>query len=191
MADLAPVIWMMGPTSAGKTTLANALMSRIQNADVEPVVHWDGDQVRDLMGDQLGFSAASRMQVVHALATVAKTTSGSGVLTIVSALTAHKDARDLIEKTLPNLIRVYIHCPIETCADRDPKGLYRRARAGEIDTLIGYNTEYEPPSGHDLEIDTSVMGVEGCVDQLLEFLETQGILVKTQLDKIEESILSV
>ncbi len=176
MADRAPVIWMLGPTSAGKTTLANALSSRIQASQLVPVVHWDGDQVRDLMGDQLGFSETSRMLVVHALATIADTTSRSGVLTIVSALTAHEDARDFIEQALPGLIRVYVHCPIETCADRDPKGLYRMAKAGEIDTLIGYNSKYEPPTGHDFEIDTSGADIDGCVDRLLEFLETTSIL---------------
>ena len=178
MTNSVPVVWMMGPTSAGKTTLANALTFRIQTAGLGPVVRWDGDQVRDLMGDQLGFSASSRMQVVRALATIAETTSKSGVLTIVSALTAHQDTRDLIEQMLPNLVRIYVHCPIETCAERDPKGLYRRAKAGEIDTLIGYNTAYEPPTGHDFEIDTSKENVDGCVDRLLDFLQTQGIVAK-------------
>jgi len=170
MADLAPVLWMMGPTSAGKTTLAIALAHRIEGEYSVPVVHWDGDQVRDLMGDQLGFSASSRMQVVRALATIADTTSRSGVLTVVSALTAHQDARSLVSELLPNHIKIFVHCPIEVCAERDPKGLYRRAKAGEIDTLIGYNTAYEPPVDHDLAIDTSLATIDACVDQIMDFL---------------------
>jgi adenylyl-sulfate kinase len=175
-AEQAPVIWMMGPTSAGKTTLANALTARIQKGKRGPVVHWDGDQVRDMMGDQLGFSAESRMQVVRALATIAGTTSKAGILTIVSALTAHQDARQAVAEMLPGHTKIYVHCPIETCAERDPKGLYRRAKAGEISTLIGYNCTYEPPEDHELEIDTSQAPVEGCVDQLVEFLERRDML---------------
>ena len=183
MINSASVIWMMGPTSAGKTTLANALVNNLREAGLGPVVHWDGDQVRDLMGDQLGFSAESRMQVVRALATLAETTSKSEVLTIVSALTAHQDARQLVEQMLPDLIRVYVHCPIEDCAERDPKGLYRRAKAGEIDTLIGYNSRYEPPVNPDFEIDTSTTDVAGCVDLLIEFLDTRSILPTANADE--------
>jgi adenylylsulfate kinase len=172
----APIMWLMGPTSAGKTTLAIALMQWIQQRGLTPVVHWDGDQIRDLMGPQLGFSAESRLQVVRGLVAVSDTTSKSGILTIVSALTAHQDARELVAEMLPNHIKVHVHCSIDICAERDPKGLYRRAKTGEIDTLIGYNTVYEPPVDVDLSVDTSAATIDGCVGQVIEFMETRNML---------------
>jgi len=178
MANLAPVFWMMGPTSAGKTTLANALATRIQETYSIPVVHWDGDQIRDLFGDQIDFSSESRGLVVRTLVTNAKTTSRSGVCTIVSALTAHQEARELVKKTLETLINVYVHCPIDICAERDPKGLYHRAKAGEIDTLIGFNTKYLAPANPDITIDTSIANIESCIDKCIGFIESRDILRK-------------
>jgi len=171
-----PVLWLMGPTSAGKTTLAKAFTERLRNSGSMPVLHWDGDQVRDMIGDSLDFSSDSRLRVVRALAVLADATSQAGVLTVVSALTAHEDARGLAREMLPRLVVVYVHCPVETCMARDPKGLYARAEAGEIDTLIGYNSQYVPPDNPDLELDTSMTDADDCVDRLIEFLDRRGIL---------------
>lgn len=172
----APILWLMGPTSAGKTTLSVALMHWIQLQGGTPVVHWDGDQVRDMMGPQLGFSSESRLQVVRGLVNIAETTSKSGILTIVSALTAHQDARDLVKKLLPDHIRIHVDCSIDVCAERDPKGLYRRAKAGEIDTLIGFNSTYEPPADADLSINTSGSTIEENVRQIVEFMKSRNMV---------------
>lgn len=173
-ASPARVLWLMGPTSAGKTTLARALERHLRSLGQRPVIHWDGDQIRDMFGADLGFSSDSRLQVVRALAEVAKATSSAGIFTIVSALTAHDDARDLIRKMLPKLYVCYIHCPIDLCMERDPKGLYRKAIDGEIDTLIGYNSAYQPPKCPDLEIDTSSRDIEDGVREIIAFLDTRG-----------------
>jgi adenylylsulfate kinase len=167
---LTNVIWLMGPTSAGKTTLAKALVEHLRAAGDVPVIHWDGDQVRDMLGTDLDFSSNSRLRVVRTLAEMAKATSDAGVFTIVSALTAHEDARKLISEILPRLIICYVHCPIDICIERDPKGLYRRAIDGEIDTLIGYNSEYRPPIDPALIVDTSLGNVAKGVEQIVAFL---------------------
>ncbi len=166
----------MGPTSAGKTTLARALSERLRAEGAAPVMHWDGDQVRDMLGDNLSFAPESRLLVVRSLATMALASSEAGVLTIVSALTAHDDARQLIRDMLPRLLVVYVKCAVETCMQRDPKGLYAQAVAGEIDTLIGYNSDYTPPQKADLELDTSSENVDACVQKLVDFLGGQGLL---------------
>ncbi len=139
-------------------------------------MHWDGDQVRDMLGDNLSFAPESRLLVVRSLATMALASSEAGVLTIVSALTAHDDARQLIRDMLPRLLVVYVKCAVETCMQRDPKGLYAQAAAGEIDTLIGYNSDYTPPQKADLELDTSSENVDACVQKLVDFLGGQGLL---------------
>lgn len=181
MIEPPPIVWLMGPTSAGKTTLARTLTEHVRLNENLAVVHWDGDQVRDLLGKELSFSAESRLRVVRTLASLAGITSEAGVLTIVSALTANADARRLLS-SLPRLLIVYVHCPIETCIERDPKGLYRRALAGEIDTLIGYNQEYVAPDAPDLEIDTSACDVAAGVQTLLDFLYKRGVLPGQRTD---------
>lgn len=180
MIDATPVVWLMGPTAAGKTTLASALSDRLRGQGTMPVVHWDGDQVRDMLGESLSFSAESRLRVVRTLATLAAATSQAGVLTIVSALTAHDDARQLIRERLPRLLVVFVTCPVETCIERDPKGLYRQAAAGEIDTLIGFNSEYLAPQLPDLVLDTSSENIDACVQGLFEFLGGHGLLPNTE-----------
>ena len=180
MIEPTPVVWLMGPTSAGKTTLASALSDRLRTQWDLPVVHWDGDQVREMLGETLDFSPQSRLHVVRTLAVLAFSTSQAGVLTVVSALTAHDDARRLIRKRLPRLLIVFVKCPVETCMERDPKGLYRQAAAGKIDTLIGYNSNYTPPPTPDLELDTSSETVEVCVQRLADFLGGHKLLPNRQ-----------
>ena len=170
----ANILWLMGPTSAGKTTLANALVTYIRENDTKPIIHWDGDQVRDMLGPDLGFSPASRLKVVRILTEVSKATADAGIFTIVSALTAHEDARQLVFERLPQVLIGYVHCPIDTCIERDPKGLYRRAIDGEIDTLVGYNSDYIPPTSPDITIDTSSMGIPSCVEAIVSALNTRS-----------------
>ncbi len=133
-----------------------------------------------MLGENLDFAAESRLLVVRSLATMALASSEAGVLTIVSALTAHDDARQLIRDTLPRLLIVYVKCSVETCIERDPKGLYKQAAAGEIDTLIGYNTDYTPPPAPDLELDTTSENVDACVQRLVDFLGGHDLLPNRQ-----------
>ncbi len=180
MIEPASVVWLMGPTAAGKTTLASTLGERLRAQWNMPVVHWDGDQVRGMLGDTLDFSPQSRLHVVRTLAALASSTSQAGVLTIVSALTAHDDARRLIRERLPRLLIVFVRCPVETCMERDPNGLYRQAAAGDIDTLIGYNSHYTPPRTPDLELDTSSESIDACVQRLIDFLGARNLLPNTE-----------
>lgn len=175
-ANLVPALWLMGPTSAGKTTLARRLAETLRAGGTQPVLHYDGDEIRDFFGESLGFEPDSRHKVVATLVALARKSSAAGVLTLVSALTAHADARKLVRTALPGVLVGYVKCPIEVCAQRDAKGLYRRAAAGEIDTLIGYNTEYVPPEAPDVEVDTSAADIEACVSQLRDFLRERGIV---------------
>ena len=161
-------IWLMGPTSSGKTTLAINLINRI-NKKKFPILHFDGDEIRDLFGKDFGFGKSNRMKVIQTLVRFSIKSNVSQVSTIVSALTAHKNARDYIKKNVPNLFNVYIKCPIKVCEKRDPKGLYKKARAGEIDTLIGYNSIYRPPINPDLMIDTSKKTIDECTYDLIQY----------------------
>ena len=163
------IIWIMGPTSSGKTTLAEALTKRLSNSKI-PVWHYDGDEVRNLLGSKLGFGSNGRLTVVKTLVHVADKASRAGHNVVVSALTANEDARKIVNEQLSNLSIIYLDCPIDVCSKRDPKGLYKKAGNKEIDTLIGFNTAYNKPEKSDLILDTSQKSIEECTDELVNFL---------------------
>jgi adenylylsulfate kinase len=154
-----PVLWLLGPTSAGKTTLGACAVAELRKRGV-PAILFDGDEVREFFGADLGFGADSRLRVVSVLVHLANRAADAGLHVVVAALTAGQDARDYVRANVRNLTVGYVACSIEACAQRDPKGLYRRATSGEIDTLIGYNSEYRPPDSPDLVLDTESHSVD-------------------------------
>jgi adenylylsulfate kinase len=153
------VLWLLGPTSAGKTTLATRIVADLRRRGI-PAIHFDGDEVRDFFGEGLGFVPESRLRVVSILVHLANKAADAGLNVVVSALTASEDARDHVRAQVRNLTVGYVACPISTCARRDPKGLYRKAINGEIDTLIGFNGEYRPPEDPDLILDTEAHSLD-------------------------------
>ena len=147
------VLWLLGPTSSGKTTLAKRAVQELRKRGI-PVIFYDGDEVRDFFGPSFGFGGESRFRVVSVLTHLANKAAEAGLHVIVAALTAGRDSRAYIRAHVRNLKLFYVSCSIETCAQRDPKGLYRKAIDGEIDTLIGYNSEYPPLDNPDFVLDT-------------------------------------
>jgi adenylylsulfate kinase-like enzyme len=164
--QIGSVLWLLGPTSAGKTTLAVHVVGELRKRGV-PAIHFDGDEVRDFFGPDFGFGPESRLRVVSTLVHLANKAAGAGLHVVVAALTAGEDARAYVRDNVKNLTVGYVACSIQACARRDPKGLYRKAMAGEIDTLIGYNTEYRPPDDPDLVLDTESCSVDELVAQIV------------------------
>ncbi|BDQ34712.1 adenylyl-sulfate kinase [Pseudodesulfovibrio portus] len=162
-------IWIMGPTSSGKTTLSEKLVGVLRSNDVQ-VMHFDGDEVRNFFPEDMGFRPEDRLRVVDTICHLANKCVDAGVNVVVSALTANENARNRAFSCVKNLAVVYIDCPIETCMQRDPKGLYKKAAAGEIDTLAGYNTPYEAPARYEIGVDTSVLSPDQAVQAIIEGL---------------------
>ena len=160
------IVWILGPTASGKTTLAKRLLIKFRQGN-KIAVHYDGDEARKLFGPNLGFEAKDRLQVIKALVYIANKALDAGVDVIVSALTAHEDARNYVRKNIKNLVLVYLNCSIKKCIERDPKGLYKKAIDEEINTLIGFNSEYTPVENPNIIIDTECLTIDECVDQLL------------------------
>lgn len=160
----------MGPTSAGKTTIANELMKQLIESDVM-ALHFDGDEVRELFGPSHGFAKEDRLLVVKALVHFANKTVRSGINVVISALTANEESRQYVYANASNLIVCYINCGIEACINRDPKGLYKKALNGEINSLPGVNSPYAPPHRYDFMIDSERYGVYQCVEQILKKLK--------------------
>jgi adenylylsulfate kinase-like enzyme len=159
------VLWLLGPTSAGKTTLGTHAVAMLRARGV-PAILFDGDEVRDWFGSGLGFGAGSRLRVVMTLVHLANKSAAAGLQVIVAALTAGEDARQYVRSQIKDLTLGYVACSIETCAQRDPKGLYRKAMSGEIDTLIGYNSDYRPPERPDLVLDTEIYSIEQLAERI-------------------------
>ncbi len=153
------VLWLLGPTSAGKTTLGYRTVAELRKHGV-PAILFDGDEVRGWFGADLGFGTDSRLRVVSILVHLANKAAEAGLQVVVAALTAGQEARDHVRANVRNLTIGYVSCSIATCVQRDPKGLYRKAMDGEIDTLIGYNGEYPPPEDPDLVLDTEAQSVD-------------------------------
>jgi len=175
LAVSSPVFWIMGPTSSGKTTLAVEIVKRLTMSG-SAVLWYDGDEVRDLMGANYGFKPEDRLLIVSTLIYLAKKAQNAGIPVFVSALTANQDARDLIKSSLSNnIILVSVECSVDECIKRDPKGLYKKAINGEIETLIGYNTPYNPPNFPDIVVKTEGASIKEAVDNFFRECERLGI----------------
>lgn len=164
------VIWLMGPTSAGKTTIARTALDMLRDRGRKAIV-FDGDEVRDFFGPGHGFAPEDRLRVVSILVHLAGKSAEAGLDVIVAALTAHDDARRYVRETLSPVLVGYVACAIDVCADRDPKGLYGRARRGEIDSLIGFNTPYEPPENPDIVLPSDSRPVEELAEMVIDLLD--------------------
>ena len=163
-------LWLMGPTSSGKSTIAEALVSVLREGNGS-VLHYDGDEIREMFGKHLSFDETDRGKVVEILTHLAVKANQAGINVVVSALTAHQSARDFVEKNIPNLLVASITCPISVCIERDPKGLYEKACRGEINTLIGYNSDYILPSSPAITLDTNKFSVEENIEHLRSLLD--------------------
>jgi len=164
------VLWLMGPTSSGKTTIGDAVVACLRSHG-QGAILFDGDEVRDMIGSGQGFSPTDRMKTVQILVDLANKAATAGLTVIVAALTANPDTRYYITKKVINLRLGYVSCPIAVCAERDPKGLYAMAARGEIDTLIGVNGDYQAPDNPDIVLDTQACELSLLVEQVETYLE--------------------
>jgi len=161
------VIWMYGLSGSGKSTLANLLERRL-HSEGRLVKVLDGDNLRSGLNKNLGFSDEDRQENIRRVAEVAKLFSDSGVIVIASFITPNnelrKSARDVIGDE--DLLEVYIKASFETCAERDPKGLYAKVKAGEVKQFTGKDSAFEEPDRADLIIDTETHSEDESLDIL-------------------------
>jgi len=165
------IFWLMGPTSSGKTTIGKAYMQHLRDNDV-PSIHFDGDEIRSVLGSSLGFSPEDRFRNVSLCVTLANKCLDAGITVVVSALTAHQEARNYVYKNTKNLVLVYLDCPLEVCIERDSRGLYNKAKTGEImsNSIIGLTKPYVPPENPDLVLKSDLVSVGESVEQLHQHL---------------------
>lgn len=159
------VIWFTGLSGAGKSTLASALYGRLSAQGVAAEL-LDGDAVRENLSKGLGFSKADRDTNVRRIAFVAGLLARHGVTVLVSAISPYRDTRDAVLAELPNASEVFVDAPLTVVTERDVKGLYLKAIAGEIAHFTGVSDPYEAPLTPALHLRTDLLSVDECLAQL-------------------------
>lgn len=168
-------IWLTGLSGSGKSTIAEALTNRLRSEG--KAVEWlDGDELRKWLGYGLGFSKSDRFENVRRAVYVAELLNRHGVMVIVSLISPYAEMRKYARQTLPAFMEVYMDCPLEVCEARDVKGLYAKARSGEIQAFTGISDPYEAPEHAELVLQTAETTIESCVEQLLQYVRSKEIL---------------
>ena len=165
------IIWLYGLSGSGKSSIANALEKRLFEMGNHTYC-LDGDNTRLGLNKDLGFSAVDRLENVRRVAEVAKLMADAGMIVLVSLITPYEEQRILAKEILKNerFLEVYVECDLATCEQRDPKGLYRKARSGEIPNFTGISDSFEEPVESAFRVNTSQYDLNECVIRIAEEL---------------------
>lgn len=171
------ILWFTGLSGAGKSTLAHAVEERLHQLGCRTYV-LDGDNVRHGLCGDLGFSAQDRTENIRRIGEVAKLMIDAGVITLTAFISPFRADRERVRGMVMHgeFIEIYCHCPVEVCETRDVKGLYQRARAGEVKDFTGISSPYEAPLKPELTVDTATQPLDACVTQVLDHLRGRGLL---------------
>ncbi|GIM28265.1 adenylyl-sulfate kinase [Clostridium polyendosporum] len=168
------VLWFTGLSGSGKSTVATALEKRL-NEKGKLTYILDGDNIRHGLSANLGFSDEDRVENIRRIGEVSKLFVDTGVITIVTFISPFRAERAKIRELLgKDFIEVYIDCPIEVCEERDPKGIYKKARNGEIKNFTGIDSSYEAPLDPEITLQTYLKSIDDCADQVISYLEKRG-----------------
>lgn len=175
------VVWFTGLSGSGKSTLAHAVEERLYQMACHTFV-FDGDNVRHGLCGDLGFSENDRKENIRRIGEMTKLFAEAGVIALTAFISPFRADRRRVRQMLRpgDFIEVYCRCPLEVCESRDVKGIYRRARAGEIHDFTGISSPYEEPENPELVIDTGSMPLDQCVDQVIGHLRDRGVIPKPQ-----------
>ncbi|HAD96469.1 MAG TPA: adenylyl-sulfate kinase [Cryomorphaceae bacterium] len=165
------VIWFTGLSGSGKSTLANALETELVNKGYHTYL-LDGDNVRTGLNSDLDFSAAARKENIRRIGEVAKLMDDAGLITLAAFVSPYREEREFVRSLLgdDHYIEVYVDCPVEECEKRDVKGLYKKARAGEISNFTGISAPFEAPEDPDIRVQTHLQSIEEGVQTIMEHL---------------------
>lgn len=173
----AATVWFTGLSGSGKSTLAYAVESALVDRGVAAYV-LDGDNVRFGLNRDLGFSPEDRTENIRRIGEVCRLFHDAGLVVLSSFISPYRADRDAVRSLHPagGFVEVFVDTPIEVCEERDVKGLYARARAGEIADFSGISAPYEPPTQPELRVDTSRADLDTCVAAVLDHLADRGVI---------------
>lgn len=172
-------LWFTGLSGSGKSTLAHAIEERLHLMGCRTYV-FDGDNVRHGLCGDLGFSVEDRSENLRRIAEMVSLFLDAGVISLTAFISPLEADRARVKDIIghENVIEVYCNCPLEICEQRDVKGLYKKARAGEIKNYTGISSPYEAPANPDIDIDTGSLPLRECVNIIIDDLRARGIILK-------------
>jgi adenylylsulfate kinase len=170
-------VWLTGLSGSGKSTIAVDLEKRLCERGIRSYI-LDGDNIRHGLNKNLGFSPEDRTENIRRIGEVAKLFTDAGTVTLTAFISPYRADRDQVRALMRagDFVEVYVDCPVEVCEQRDVKGLYKKARAGEIKEFTGISAPYEAPNEPELTIRTSQQSVEQSALQILAYLEQRGLV---------------
>jgi adenylylsulfate kinase len=171
------VIWYTGLSGSGKSTLAHAVEEKLfENGHISYVL--DGDNIRHGLNKNLGFSPEDREENIRRIGEVSKLFADAGVIAMTAFISPYRGDRDTARALVPEgrFVEIYVKVPLDVAESRDPKGLYKKARAGEIKEFTGIDAPYEEPLNAELVIDTSVHSLEDSTDIVINYLKDKELI---------------
>ncbi len=162
------VLWFTGLSGSGKSTIAREVEKKLYEKGILSYV-LDGDNIRHGLNKDLAFSPKDREENIRRIAEVAKLFYDAGIFVMVCFISPYRKDRDLARKLIgKEFVEVYVKCPVEECEKRDPKGLYKKARNGEIKDFTGVDAPYEEPENAEIVVDTSTLDINACIKPILK-----------------------
>ncbi|WP_010285880.1 adenylyl-sulfate kinase [Kurthia massiliensis] len=168
------IVWFTGLSASGKSTLANAFSRALFERNKQAYV-LDGDNIRHGLNNDLGFDEVSRKENIRRIGEVAKLFIDSGQIVLTAFISPYRADRQVVRELVEDgeFIEVYVKASVDACSKRDPKGLYEKAKRGEIPNFTGVSAPYEEPENPEIVLDTEQYTIEECVEQLLKALNIQ------------------
>ncbi len=171
------VLWFTGLSGSGKSTLAHAVEDYLYRNGISTFV-LDGDNVRHGLCSDLSFSDKDRVENIRRIGELAKLVIEAGIITLTAFISPFKSDRNVARNLVPHgdFLEIYCQCPIETCEQRDVKGLYKKARSGQIPFFTGIDSPYEAPEAPELVVNTSEQSLEDSVQAVIQLLKARGVI---------------
>lgn len=171
------LIWFTGLSASGKSTIAHNVEKKLFKRGFHIYV-FDGDNVRHGINSNLGFSREDRKENLRRITELSKLFIDAGIFVLAAFISPYKEDREYIKRRFEgdNFLEIYVRCSLEKCEQRDPKGQYKKARAGTIKNYTGISASYEEPENPDLIIDTEKFSIEESVQKVLELLEKKNLM---------------
>lgn len=171
------ILWFTGLSGSGKSTVANAVESRLLELNKHTYL-LDGDNIRMGLNRGLGFSDADRVENIRRIGEVSKLFVDAGIIVLTAFISPFQKERDAVRALVETdaFIEVFVDTPLEVCESRDPKGLYKKARSGEIPNFTGISSPYEAPIKPEIHIINDNISIEDAAQQVIDYLETKGYL---------------
>jgi adenylylsulfate kinase len=171
------VIWLTGLSGAGKSTLAAAVASSLEGTGLRTET-LDADELRATINRDLGFSRHDRDENVRRIARIAEVLASHGILTVVAAISPYRETRLELRGLITNYVEVFVDAPLQVCEERDPKGLYRKARAGIISGFTGISDPYEAPANPDVHCRTDQETVAESTRKIIDYISAKREVVR-------------